>query len=121
VLQGLSFDTYDDRKQETVKLREELNMLALSLKQKEFQLDSMVQKGYIGKELLDEIRNVYPQILSCTYAESFQFKDTLSVPVQSAIVVFSLDKGGLSNDEKEKVNKWVQTRLHAGNVKVIYE
>ncbi|MHC1704299.1 MAG: DUF389 domain-containing protein [Tenuifilaceae bacterium] len=121
VKQGLSFGDYDIKNQETLKLREELNVLYNKIKSKESQIDSITVKKYLGKTLLKEIRSIFPQIVSCTYAESFQFNETTNPPITLTIIMFSLDKKGLSKSEKEKVLKWVKTRLNSKDVRVIYE
>jgi uncharacterized hydrophobic protein (TIGR00271 family) len=120
VNQGLSFGSFDTKNQEVLKLREEMNSLHIALKSRELQIDSITRMKYLGKSLLTEIRNIYPQILTCTYAESFQFNVTENTQVKTAIILFALDKD-LTKSEKGKIESWVKTRLHYENIKVIYE
>ncbi len=120
VKQGLSFDNTDDKNIEVFKLREQLNQMNFRLKERETQFDSLNQKSQMGKTLLNEIRQLYPQIKGCTYAESFEFKDTISTPHPTAIILFSL-KSYVDKEDKQKIKKWTQARLESENVRIIYE
>jgi hypothetical protein len=48
--------------------------------EREKQLDSLAKTGLRGKEILDEIKVLFPQITGSTYSETFSFVDTLDVP-----------------------------------------
>jgi uncharacterized hydrophobic protein (TIGR00271 family) len=121
IKQGLAFDTYTDKNLEVLKLREQLSSLDKVINEKQIKIDSISQKGYFGKILLNEIKNIYPQIIGCTFAETFEFRDTSSIPIKSSVVVLNIKKGGLPNREKNKVRNWVETRLKSENVKTIFE
>ncbi len=121
ISQGLSLERGEDRSQETLRLREELNQLNQLLRKKETQLDSLTTLGYRGKDLLREIRPLYPQVMSVAYAESFQFMDTLAQPMPATIVVFTLSKSGLSPAEKDKIEAWTGSRLQRRDIRVIFE
>jgi uncharacterized hydrophobic protein (TIGR00271 family) len=121
IRQGLSLDVISDEKDEKTKMREELSSLSNALKNKELQIDSIHHIGYMGKTLLDEIRNLYPQISGCTYAETLNFKDTISKPVKTPLVIFQMNKNSLSRADKVKISNWLQTRLNLSEVKVVYE
>lgn len=120
VTQGLSFGDFDVKNKEVNKLHAELNLLQMALKTKELQMDSINRKKYLGKSLLSEIRNIYPQITTCTFAESFQF-DNRNTQTTTAIIMFMQDKKKLSESEKTKVSSWVKSRLNYDNVKIVYE
>jgi uncharacterized hydrophobic protein (TIGR00271 family) len=120
VTQGLSFGDFDVKNQEVLKLHQEMNLLQIALKTKELQLDSLNRKKYLGKSLLTEIRNIYPQITTCTYAESYQF-DNQDTQTPTIIIMFMQDIKKLSESEKEKVGSWVKSRLNYDKVKIVYE
>ncbi len=120
IKQGLSFDNTDDKNIEVFKLREQLNQMNFKLREQEVQFDSLSQKSKMGRTLLNEIKQLYPQIMGCTYAESFEFKDTLSTPHPTAIILFSL-KSYVNYGDKQKIKKWTQARLESENVRIIYE
>jgi uncharacterized hydrophobic protein (TIGR00271 family) len=121
IKQGLSFAGYNVKNEEALKLREELNALSMKLHNKEMQMDSIKNNMYLGKAILKEIRSIYPQIESCTVAESLIFEDGKNSQNKITIAIFSLNKKGMSNSDMKKVKNWVQNRLSNENVKVIYE
>ncbi len=118
--QGLAFSSLDEKTVEVNKLREQISNLSRVLDKKDAQIDSVITKDLFGKILLNEIKNIYPQISGCSYSNTYIFHDTLSVPQRNFIVVLSSDKR-LSTSEKTKINGWLKTRLMSENVKVIYE
>jgi hypothetical protein len=120
VTQGLSFGDFDVKNQEVLKLHSEMNLLQIALKTKELQMDSINRKKYLGKSLLTEIRNIYPQITTCTYAESYQF-DNQNTQTPTVIIMFMQEKEKLSESEKEKIGSWVKSRLNYDKVKIVYE
>jgi uncharacterized hydrophobic protein (TIGR00271 family) len=120
VTQGLSFGDFDVKNQEVLKLHSELSVLQNALRMKELQMDSINRKKYLGKSLLSEIRNIYPQITTCTFAESFQF-DNQNTQTPAVIIIFMQEKEKLSESEKEKVGSWVKSRLNYDKVKILYE
>ena len=120
VTQGFSFDNFDVKNKEVLELHEELSLLQTALKTKELQMDSINRKKYLGKSLLSEIRTIYPQITTCTYAESFQF-DNSNTQTTTVIIMFMQDKKKLSESEKKKISSWVKSRIDSDKVKIVYE
>ncbi len=121
ISQGLALDIHDKNKTEASSLREELNRIYSVLRQRELQIDSIRLKDQIGKNLLDEISVLVPQIKGCTYAESTCFFDTTSTAGRTPIVIFSSGDKKLNNSEKEKISSWVESRLKTGNIRIFYE
>lgn len=122
VKQGLSFENYDDRNQEVIKLREELNILNQALKNKEMQIDSMHKKGYLGQALLKEAETLFPEIGGCTYFDSYLFStEKKGMPDETAVVLFMTKGNNLSETDKDKINHWVQARLNKPDVRVLFE
>ena len=89
--------------------------------EKEKLLDSLNKRNYLGRQILDEIRNLYPQISNCSFAESYSFHDTTSIPEKVNIIVFKTKGKSLFNSEKGKIENWLKTRLKSIRVKVYYE
>ncbi|MBA3900381.1 MAG: hypothetical protein H0X62_09270 [Bacteroidetes bacterium] len=119
--QGLSFDVIDSKKGEVENLKAEMNRLNLVLKRKENIMDSIAQTRLLGKGILDEIKHLYPQIVTCSYAETFVFTDSLPNSKSMGIVEFTTKDTNLSKAEKDKIYKWLKTRLNKEKIKVYYE
>lgn len=121
VLQGLTTEHGDKSDNEVVQLRENVYQLNNILEKKQLQLDSITEKPLLGNALLTELRMFYPQIKSCTYAQTLQYSDSLDIPEKINVVLFTSDKDEISTLERAKVIDWVKTRLDTDNVKVLFE
>lgn len=119
IQQGLSIQN-DTKNSETEDLRTELNRLNILIQQKESVIDSISAQSLIGKNILDEIKNIYPQIVSCSFAKASTFLDSTPGSKKTEIVVFTLSKNNLSVKDKEKINQWLKARIHSGNIQVFY-
>jgi uncharacterized hydrophobic protein (TIGR00271 family) len=119
VQQGLSFDN-DTKNSEAENLRTELNRLNFMIQQKESVIDSISAQSLIGKNILNEIKNIYPQIVSCSFAKASTFLDAIPGSQETEIVVFTLSKNNLSVRDKEKINQWLKARIHSENIQVFY-
>ncbi len=125
IKQGLTTDEARNesasiQSEEVLRLREELSRMSLVVNEKDAHIDSLQNQGVLGRTLLKEIRNLYPQIKSCSYANSYIFRDSIPTPEQKAIVLYSLNGSSLSKVEKDKIESWTKIRLQQ-QVKIIYE
>ena len=121
--QGLTTAEISKKNTESENITAEINRLLLLVKNKEKQIDSLEIVRYRGKEILEEIKNLYPQIINCAYSESYVFNSNASVSDTVAIVVFTTQgkKPELINSDKSKIENWLKTRLNSDKVKVFYE
>ncbi len=119
--QGLAFEDIDTKNTETAKLRNELFNITNLLSTNQLQLDSIAKIPYTGHYLLNELRKFYPQLKTCSYAQTLQFTDTTNTPNRTRLIVLSTDKVGISNADKTKIEEFIKTRLNEEKVKVIYE
>jgi uncharacterized hydrophobic protein (TIGR00271 family) len=119
--QGLSFSELNSNNTEVENLKAVLNKLNLMLEEKEAQTDSLYKSKLIGQQLLFEIKNLYPQLMACAYAEAYLFSDSVPNPSNVGIVVFTTKDNKLITADKEKINNWLKTRLKTDRIKVIYE
>lgn len=120
IQQGLSIETSDEKNNETEKLRTELNRLNILVQQKENVIDSISTQNLIGKNILNEIKSIYPQIISCSVSNTSVFSDSASKPKHVDIVIFTLSKNNLSIKDKEKINQWLKARISSDNIQVFY-
>lgn len=119
--QGLTFDEIDSKDKEVVKLKNEFQENIL-IKEKQYQLDSLIKITYVGNSLLKELRNFYPQIKACSYAQSILFSNDENNQEKISFVYFIIDSNkGLFVNDKEKINDWVKTRLNEKNIKIFYK
>src|SRR5665647_235741 len=119
--QGLNAEFLDRKNAEVQKLRDELNRFSQKLKMEENQLDSISKSKYAGKNILAEIKNLYPQIETCSYATSYTFNKTSYDSIKTEIVVFGLNRKILPKSDRKKINNWLMVRLKSGNIKVFFD
>jgi uncharacterized hydrophobic protein (TIGR00271 family) len=121
IRQGLSFDELTKKRSEVDDMKVEMNRLTLLLKDKERQVDSLTTRNLVGRQVLDEIITLYPQIISCSFSDSYLFNDTVPDPKKLEIVVFTTLDSSLSEIDKAKIENWLMARLKSDNIKVFYE
>lgn len=119
--QGFSFEDITKKATEVDNLKAELNRLTMMLDLKDKQLDSLNTRKQLGKQIFDEIKNLYPQIKAGAYAESFVFNNTNPYPDTVSFVYFTVDTKKLSATDKQKIENWLNTRLKNKRIEVVYE
>lgn len=121
VQQGLALDSYKSTSAEIEIMRKELSRMTLLLQEKEQQIDSLSLQRTIGRTILDEIKALYPQMSTCIYTNTLSFSDRVAKPSTIDLIVFKYKGEEPTQTDKEKIREWLQTKLGAENVKVIYE
>jgi uncharacterized hydrophobic protein (TIGR00271 family) len=119
--QGFSFDEITRKNTEVDQLQTELNRLNLKLQAREKQLDTINNRNKLGLQLLIELKSLYPNIINCSYSETYVFKDTKSKPDKIGIVVLKTKANYLKNSDKMKIESWLKIRLKSNSLKVYYE
>ena len=121
--QGLSTAEINKKNTEGENIKSEINRLLVLVKDQEMHIDSLDIVKYRGKEILEEIKNLYPQIINCAYSESYVFNSDASIADTVAIVVFTTQgkRPYLIKSDKSKIENWLQSRLNSEKIKVFYE
>lgn len=120
-LQGLSFDQITEKSTELDNLKGEVNRLNLQLQQKQTYIDSLNARKFRGRQILNEIQALYPQITRCSISDAFMFKDSLAVPERVPVIVFTAKDSSLSKDDRDKIDSWIKKRQKSKQVKVYFE
>ena len=117
VKQGLKTSDYtalQSSNSERDQLRGEINRLKASLFAKEKSYDSVCDIPRIGRDLLNEIKSLFPNVESCTFARSMYFSDsTNALPV--SMVYFDVTES-MTEEEKSKIENWLKKRLKTDQV-----
>lgn len=119
--QGLSFGEISQKKEEVDYLKNEMTRLGYLFISKDKQIDSLQKRKYIGKEILKEIKTLYPQITSVSFSDSYLFSDSLVKPEKIDIVVIRLKENKLEKVEEEKIYNWLKIRMKSSKMSVYYE
>lgn len=118
--QGLSIKELKGEILEKEKLKAEINRLSqvnLRLQQKQ---DSLTNVGKLGKQLLSEIRVIYPQINSCAYSKTQIFGADKNTFTNVSIINLT-SASPLSKYNVKKIKDWFKARLSNDSVLVYIE
>jgi len=119
--QGISIDAPDLRKTEVEKMKAEMNRLNLVIQQKQDQIDSIGNRQMTGRQILDEIQTLYPQISTCSYGETSRFADGKKTPANMIVIIFTTKNRDLDQADRQKIESWLKTKLKTESLKVYYE
>jgi uncharacterized hydrophobic protein (TIGR00271 family) len=119
--QGFSLDPIMRKATESENLTAEINRLTLLLSEKDKQVEAMTDINYMGKQLLDEVKVLYPQIINCSYSESLLYSDTITHPEPIAIVVLTSERNNINRPMQKKITDWLNQRLKPKRLKVLFD
>jgi uncharacterized hydrophobic protein (TIGR00271 family) len=121
IQQGLSFDDIIKKSSESDLQKAELNRVNMLLEEKDKLIDSLSGRNYFGRQVLDEITSLYPQVIKCSYADSYEFNEGKPEPEKIEIIILTTKDKKLASAEKQKIESWLRARLKSDRIKVYYE
>jgi len=119
ILQGFSFRDLGEG-DEVAALRSEINRLNQLVETETSKTDSLEQRRLMGKQILQEVKILYPQIVGCAYSETYMFNDSLETSSKMAVVLFTVGPEGILSENRAKIRKWLSARLKKDQVKVYF-
>lgn len=85
-------------------------------------IDSLQNRPLLGKQILNEINALYPQITACSYSETIFFDTENEKVKRIPLLIFKTSyENKLEGNEKEKVFKWLSNRLKNKSVIIYYD
>lgn len=120
IKQGFSINELSKDETELEKLKIEINRLNMLLNEKQKQQDSIKNKSSLGKQLLLEIKPIYPQVVSCSYSETLEYGSN-GKPEKTVVVVFSIKGSPINLSDKRKINEWLKKRINQKEVKTYFD
>jgi uncharacterized hydrophobic protein (TIGR00271 family) len=112
IQQGFSFNEIVGNANEMDQLKAGISKLNKELQEKERKQDSIVNRVLIGKQLLMEIKSLYPQITRCSFSETTIYSDSTVIGENVAIIVFGVKDNSLIEPDKKRINEWLKTRIN---------
>jgi len=119
--QGLSFDALRQKVTESEFQTAEIHRLSSQLQRSQQILDSVQNRAVLGKQLLTEIKPLYPALKSCAYAETLVYSDSLADGTKMVQVVFGVPHDSLTVEQQQKIGEWIRARLQSDAVQVLFK
>lgn len=105
---------------ESERMKSEINRLTLALQQNARRQDSLLQRSYTGRQLLDELRPIFPQVDACLFTEPYRFSvQGNGQPERLAYVVVSSNKT-IGRSERIKIDSWLKVRLQNDSLETVF-
>lgn len=118
--QGLVIGEIASGKAEVESLKSELSRLNRVIREKDEYIDSTFQVRFTGRQILEEIKPLYPQIVSCAFADTYIF-DVSDKPLEVSMVIFGITGDPLKEPDQLKIEAWLRSRLQNDRVRVYFE
>jgi hypothetical protein len=119
--QGFSLENLEKREAHVDGLKAEINRLKAMLAEEKKRREVEGRRAELGKQLLAEIKPIYPQIIACMYSEANTFRHGAEAPEMQDVIVFTIRKGSLKKVDRKKIENWLASRLENEKMKVFYE
>jgi uncharacterized hydrophobic protein (TIGR00271 family) len=120
IKQGALVKEMQEKSNSTTQLKNEVQRLKMLALQKDMEIDSIRKLPVIGKQLLEELKLLHPQIVSCSFAPSLRYTETEEKPMETRYVLLTGNFKQLSELEKNKIQNWVRIRLRDTIIETIY-
>ncbi len=109
---------------ESERLSVQLAATNYSLRQSDAKVDSIRNIPLFGERILSEIKPLFPQLIGCSYSETYLFttvNDTTQRSGMVSLVVFTLHRNGLRQVDRTRIEEWLKNRLGNEQVKTVFE
>lgn len=120
IQQGFSVDESDDRILVMDRQQTEINRLRQDLEKSLHIQDSLRTQRELGRQLLKELKPIFPEVVTCGTAEQLIFDDSLRTASYPSLFVGTNDFRK-TNDQRKRIEDWFKSRLGRDSVKVYIE
>jgi len=117
---ALQMDEPVKNREESERMNTEVQPLQVMVQRYKSQYDALSKVPDTGKKLLGEARAIFPELKSCSYAETRMYTSQGTEGKDISVVVFGY-RGRLDKDAQEKIHAWLVERLGRANVKTVFE
>ncbi len=117
---ALPMDEFVKSREESERMNSEVQRLQVMVQRYKTQYEALSKVSDTGKKLLGEVRAIFPELISCSYAETKIYTVPGSEGKDISVVVFGY-KGTLDKNTQEKIHAWLVERLGRTNIKTVFE
>ncbi len=120
IQQGFSFSNENGDMNEITRLKTEIGRLTGLLDEKEEKKANEESLQLLGKQLLSELSELYPQISSCTYTSAMVYSTTDSSGIEKPYVLLGIKPKSLKSGDKMKIASWLRKRMASDDLQVFF-
>lgn len=117
---ALQMDELLKNREESERINTEVQRLQSMVQRYKTQYDAISKVPDMGKNLLREARTIFPELKSCSYAETKIYTAPVTEGKDISVIVFGYT-GNLNKDEQTKIHAWLVERLGRTNIKTVFE
>lgn len=118
IKQGLKvndFSKLNSANEISTQKEQEISRLKVALMMKQESLDSLNKIPTTGQSLLKELRTLFPDLESCSYAPTTMYIDSTNSSLSTAIVYFTA-RDTISQIDQSRIKHFVETRLKTKDI-----
>jgi uncharacterized hydrophobic protein (TIGR00271 family) len=118
IKQGLKvndFSKLNNANEISTQKEQEISRLKVALMMKQESLDSLNKIPTTGQSLLKELRTLFPDLESCSYAPTTMYIDSTNSSLSTAIVYFTA-RDTISQIDQSRIKHFVETRLKTKDI-----
>jgi uncharacterized hydrophobic protein (TIGR00271 family) len=119
--QGLAINKLTDTSTEVDNLSLEMKQLKLLLQEKEHELATLNHRNKIGREILSELKILYPHLNKCYFSDAVSTNDSLVNSNDLKVVILISENGKIPKSDQKKIEDWLKSRLKSENIKVFFQ
>ncbi|MGC8864873.1 MAG: DUF389 domain-containing protein [Bacteroidales bacterium] len=117
IMQGFSID--DSGLKNLSEMALTLENLRTQLNTKQRTIDSLIQKQMLGRDLIDEIKVIFPSIKGIAFSEASLFTD-INQRKTLQLVILKTDNKQLPPEEELVLRNYLKKRLNTQNLEIFY-
>lgn len=121
IQQGFSFSNENGDINEISRLKTEINRLTGLLDNKKEKQAYEESRLLLGKQLLLELQELYPEVVSCTYTNARVFSETDSSGTEKPYVLLGVKARSLKATDRQKIASWLKTRMESDGLQVLFD
>lgn len=120
IQQGALMKESQEKLNSNTQLKNEVQRWKMVALQKELEVDSLRKQPVVGKQLLEELLLLHPQITSCSFAPSIRYSEKPEKTQNIRYVLLSGNFNQISEQERVKIRNWLRIRLRDSVIETVY-
>ena len=120
IQQGALMKESKEKLNSTNQLKNEVQRWKVIALQREYEVDSLRKQPVVGKQLLEELLLLHPQITSCSFAPSIKYTEKSENTQNVKYVLLTGNFKQVNEQERLKIRNWLRIRLRDSVIETVY-